>query len=76
MENEIKDFLTIKVETYKNGEYIPQYSYSYLSRFAPRVGEYLSYQYWEMEIYKIVWIDENNIIVYADCYDLPYPTYK
>lgn len=73
MKDEIKDFLTIRVNAYKSGEYIYQYSYGYLSKFVPRVGEFLSYQYWKMEIIGIEWIDGNSITVYADCRDLPYP---
>lgn len=70
---EIKDFLTIIINPYKNQEFIPQYSYSYLSKFTPRIGEHICYQYWTMEIYRIEWIDGNSINVYVDCEDLPFP---
>lgn len=60
------DFVTIEIKAIKNRAQIPHLSYSYQSKFVPRVGEKICHQYWEMEIFDIHWNDD-IVFIYADC---------
>lgn len=60
------DFMVINIQAYKNEELCHAYSYRYCSKFVPRIGEKICYQYWKMEIFDIAWDDE-VVYIKVDC---------
>lgn len=47
--------IEIKIYGADENKVFPKHIEHYKSTTVPRVGEYVSIQYWEAEVYKVVW---------------------